>query len=169
MKSAGWWMISYGCESGNNKVLEMNKKEATVEQAEKAIKWAKDAGLRVWGYFMLGMYGETYESMDQTIRFSRKMPLDIVNFAISAPYPGTEWGKIALENNWIRDRKWEAYDQNFSAQVEQPDCSTTLVKEMQKKAYLKWYLSLRGFKFFMNGFRPEYFSYFMSSIWNHLK
>ena len=169
MRSAGWWMICYGIESGNDKVLAMNKKEATVEEAKKAVKWAKEAGLKVWGYFMLGMYGDTRETMEDTLRLSRALPCDIVNFAISAPYPGTEWGRIAEERGWLMDKRWEAYDQNYSAQVNQPDCSTQLIRAFQRKAYFRWYLSWRGLKFFLNGFRPQYFSYFLNTIRDHLR
>ncbi len=168
MKSAGFWMICFGIESGNNEVLKMNKKEATVEQAEKAVKMAKEAGLRVWGYFMLGMYGDTKESMEDTLRLSQKLPCDIVNFAISAPYPGTEWGDLSEGKGWLVDNRWESFDQNYSAQVEQPGCSIDLIKKTQRKAYLKWYLSLRGLKFLCQGFRPQYFSYFLKTVRDHL-
>jgi len=169
MKQVGFWMICFGTESGNNKVLEMNKKEATVEQAREANKAAKRAGLRVWNYFMLGLHGDTKSSMEDTIKLSLELPSDIVNFAISAPYPGTEWGKIAEEKGWMVDKRWEAYDQNYSAQVSQPDCPVDLVKKMQKKAYFKWYTSWRGAKFFLNSFRPEYMDYFIKTIGDHLR
>lgn len=169
MKKAGFWMICYGIESGDDKVLAMNKKEATVAQAKQAVKWAKEAGLQVWGYFMLGMYGDNAATMEATIKLSLSLPLDIANFAVSAPYPGTEWGEIASGNGWLKDTRWEAYDQNYSAQVSQPDCSLELVKQFQKKAYLRWYFSWRGFKFLLNSFRPEYFSYFISTIKDHLR
>lgn len=169
MKKAGFWMICYGVESGDNKVLEMNKKEATVEQAKQAVRWAKEAGLRVWGYFMLGMYGDREETMDKTIQLSLSEPFDIVNFAVSAPYPGTEWGKIAESHGWLVDKRWEAYDQNYSAQVDQPDCPPTLIQKKQKEAYFKWYGSWRGVKFFLSSFRPEYFSYFIQTIRDHLR
>lgn len=169
MRKAGLWMVCYGVESGDNEVLKMNKKEATVEQARQAVKWAKEAGLRVWGYFMLGMYGDTEETMEQTINLSLSEDFDIVNFALSAPYPGTEWGSIAESNGWLLDKRWEAYDQNYSAQVSQPECSIKLVKDMQKKAYLRWYLSWRGLKFLSSSFRPEYFSYFWNTIRDHLR
>ncbi len=168
MKSAGCWMVVYGCESGNDRVLEMNKKEATVGQARNAVKWAKEAGLWVWGYFMLGMYGDTKASMEDTIRLSRELPFDIVNFAIAAPYPGTEWGEIATKEGWLVDSRWESYDQNYSAQVRQPDCPPELVIKYQRKAYRKWFMSWRGIKFFINGFRPEYFSFFCKVAKNHL-
>lgn len=169
MRSAGFWMVCYGVESGDNKVLTMNKKEATVEQARKAVGEAKKAGLKVWGYFMLGMYGDTRESMESTIRLSMQEPFDIVNFAISAPYPGTEWGRIAEDNGWLMDKRWEAYDQNYSAQVQQPECDIKLVKKYQLHAYRRWYFSKRGLNFLANGFRPEYFSYFWNTIRDHLR
>ena len=168
MKEAGWWMIAYGCESGDDKVLEMNKKEATVEQARKAIRWTKEAGIKVWFYGMLGMYGDTAETMQKTIDLACETEPDIANFSVSAPYYGTEWGKIASENNWIKDENWTAFDQNYSAQVDQPGCSRDLVKQYQRKAYLQFYLSHRGLKFALNGLRPEYLSYFFKTAMSHL-
>lgn len=169
MKKAGFWMVCYGVESGDDEVLKMNKKEATVAQARQAVKWTKQAGLRSWTYMMLGMYGDNSVTMNKTIDLACELDADICNFAISAPYPGTEWGDIAETNGWLMDTRWEAYDQNYSAQVDQPDCPISLVKKMQKKAYLKWYLSRRGLKFLANGFRPEYFSYFVNTIRDHLR
>lgn len=169
MKKAGFWMICYGVESGNDKVLEMNKKEATVDQARKAVRLAKKAGLKVWTYMMLGMYGDTEKTMNQTIDLACELNGDICNFAISAPYPATEWGKIAEDKGWLVDKRWEAYDQNYSAQVDQPDCPRELVVKMQKKAYLKWYLSFRGLRFFINGLKPQYIKYFLRTIGDHLK
>lgn len=168
MKEAGWWMIAFGCESGDNKVLEMNKKEATVEQARKAVRWCKEAGIKVWGYFMLGMYGDTGESMEKTIQLSTSEPFDIVNFSVASPYPGTEWGQISKDNGWVADDRWESFDQNYSAQVEQPGCPRDLIRQYQRKAYMRWYLSHRGLKFFLNGFRPEYFMYFLKTTWSQL-
>ena len=169
MRRAGFWMVCFGVESGDNNVLKLNKKEATVEQARKAVRDAKKAGLRVWGYHMLGMYGDNKKTMENTIKLALSEPFDIVNFAISAPYPGTEWGGIAESNGWLIDKRWEAFDQNYSAQVEQPDCSRELVKKMQRQAYLRWYFSWRGVRFFLNSFRPEYLSYFWNTIRDHLR
>lgn len=169
MKQAGFWMICYGVESGNNEVLEANKKEATVEQARQAVRWTKRAGLRVWGYFMLGMYKDTAKTMGETIELACREDFDIVNFAVSAPYPGTEWGEIATSHGWLKDDRWEAFDQNYSAQVDQPGCSRDLVKQYQKKAYARWYLSPRGLKFFANSFRPEYLSYYWNTIKDHIR
>ncbi len=169
MADAGFWMICFGVESGNEEVLKANKKEATIAQAEQAVRWAKKAGLKVWTYMMLGMYKDTEDTMNETIDFACKLDGDICNFAVSAPYPGTEWGRIAESEGWMVDKRWEAYDQNYSAQVSQPGCTPDLVRRMQRKAYLKWYVSLRGVKFLLNSIKPEYFSYFIKTIRDHLK
>lgn len=142
MEEKGCWMICYGIESGDDKVLALNRKGANCAQAEQAVKWTKEAGIKVWGYFMLGLFGDTYESMQRTISFACDLPIDIANFAISCPYPGTEWNKLCGGKGWISGEG--DFDQNFSAIVSQPDCPASLVKQMQRRAYLKYYLSWRG-------------------------
>jgi radical SAM superfamily enzyme YgiQ (UPF0313 family) len=157
MKKAGCWMICYGIESGDDEVLAKNKKGATCEQAKRAVRWTKEAGIKVWGYFMLGLYGDTFESMQRTIRFAKSLPIDIANFAVSAPYPGTEWSNIAREHSWMGPQDNLVFDQNFSSIVNQPDCPASLVRHMQKQAYKQFYLSVRGLKMFFKN--PEFFAH----------
>lgn len=160
-------MVCYGIESGDDKVLAMNKKEATVAHAIQAVRWAKHAKLKVWGYFMLGLYGDTVATMAATSRLARALPLDIVNFALAAPYPGTEWGKIAQSHHWLADERWEAYDQNYSAIVDQPGASHVDVQRAQAQAYRRWYGSWRGVKFLMQAWRPRYSRFLFRIAMNH--
>jgi anaerobic magnesium-protoporphyrin IX monomethyl ester cyclase len=150
-----WIKICYGIESGDDEVLAKNKKGATCEQARKAVKWTKKAGIKVWGYFMLGLYGDTFESMQRTIDFACSLGVDIANFAVSAPYPGTEWSRIATSEMGLSADM--VFDQNFSAIVEQPDCPSALVRTMQKRAYLRWFGSVRGLMMFLKN--PEFFAH----------
>lgn len=170
MRRAGCWMVCFGIESGNDKVLQMNEKGkgATVEQARKAVRWAKEAGLQVWGYFMLGLFGDTVESMEDTVRLSLSLRVDIANFALAAPYPGTKWGQIAESNGWLNINDWAQYDQNISAVVDQPGCSHEDVLKAQKSAYRRWYFSKRGIKFFLKAYRPEYTRFFWNVAKEHL-
>jgi len=116
---------------------------------------------------MLGMYGDTRESMQRTISFAIKLAPDIANFAVSAPYPGTEWNRIASERGWIqRDQVWESFDQNYAAIVEHPDCSSSLVKKMQREAYLRWYLSWRGIKLLLTN--PGSIGFFLHVASDHI-
>jgi len=169
MKAAGCWMICYGIESGDDRVLAMNKKEATVADAVQAVQWAKNAGLKVWGYFMLGLYGDTRESMERTLALSRRLPCDLVNFSIAAPYPGTEWGDIAGNHGWLTESSWDSYDQNYRAIVDQPACSHEDVLAAHRQAYLAWYLSWRGVRFLYQAWRPRYIRFFWNVMKAHLR
>jgi len=169
MKSAGCWMICYGIESGDNQVLKLNKKEATVEEAELAVKWTKDAGIKVWGYFMLGLYGDTRETMEKTVALSKRLPCDLVNFAVSSPYPGTEWNKIASKKGWINSSYWEDYDQNYSAIVCQANCPPSLVIQYIKKAYLSWYLRPYGIAKFLSMLKLSEIPFWLKLIRNHIR
>jgi len=166
MKKAGCWMICYGIESGNNEVLAKNKKGATCEQAIRAISLTRAAGIKSWGYFMLGLFGDTIETMEQTIQFALRLPLAIANFSISAPYPGTKWHEIAKSRSWLRADDLESYDQNYSAICDQPRCHSSIVKRYQKRAYRRWYLSRRGFSFLWEAIKSPRF--FLDLIKNNL-
>ena len=168
MKSAGCWMVCYGIESGDDEVLRLNKKEATVADARRAVSLAKQAGLRVWGYFMLGLYGDTPASLERTRLLAQELPCDLVNFSLAAPYPGTEWGRVAQDNGWLASSRWEDYDQNTSAIVDQPGLSHQQVLAFQRKAYLTWYCSWRGVKFFAQAWRLRYARFFWTVIRSHL-
>ena len=164
-------MICYGTESGDDEVLKKNEKggKATVEQARKAIKWTKEAGIKTWTYWMIGLIGDNEKTINKTIDLACELDADICNFSVAAPYLGTRFYKTAKENNWIVDERWTAFDQNYSAQVSQPDCPVELVKKMQRKAYLRWYFSWRGIRFVWNSFKLEYIGYFFKTILDHVR
>lgn len=166
MRKAGCWMVCFGIESGNDEILKLNKKGATVADAWEACILAKMAGLKVWGYFMLGLYGDNHQTMLQTVDLACKLPIDLANFSISAPYPGTVWNKICEENKWLIPGT--VFDQNYSAQVDQPTATAKMVKEMQRYAYRKWYLSWRGIKFFFQFFNVAYLKSYFKLLKNHL-
>ena len=167
MRRAGCWMVCYGIESGDDKVLRMNRKGATCEQATQAVKWTKEAGMQVWGYFMLGLFGDTKETMERTIQFAKALPIDIANFAISSPYPGTEWHRFATNFHWLDNVQWEDYDQNYKAIVNQPDAPPKLVQHMQGRAYRQWYLSHRGLKFLCKQW--THIGFFIHVVADHLR
>jgi len=70
MKKAGCRMISYGIEHGEF-ILEIKGGTATLEQAEKAVKWTHNAKMDTVGYFMIGLPQETPETIKKTIEFSK--------------------------------------------------------------------------------------------------
>jgi radical SAM superfamily enzyme YgiQ (UPF0313 family) len=89
MKRAGCWQISYGIESGSQRILDLLRKNVTREQIINTVTLTKKAGLRTRGFFMIGNLGETRESIMETIRFMKQIPLDDFHFTSFTPLPGT--------------------------------------------------------------------------------
>jgi len=154
MKRAGCWMINFGIESGVQEILTRSNKgdKATVEAARDAVLMAKAAGIKVWGYFIIGLPGETPDTIRQTSRFARSLPLDIVNFAVGAPYPGTVFHQQAAADGWLEGHDWEDFDQNYSAIVNYPGLSSAEIMRGIRRCYLDWFLRPRGLYTFLKGF-----------------
>ncbi len=87
---AGCVEIHYGIESGNQEVLNRIKKGISLKQVKKAVKLTKRAGIRVKGYFMTGLPGETLETVRQTIDFADSLDCDDTMFSMTTPFPGTD-------------------------------------------------------------------------------
>ena len=89
-KKAGFWMIFYGVESGNQEILNSVKKNLRLEEIERAFKLTREAGIKTYGSFMIGNLGESRSTVQDTISFARKIDPDYYGFAIATPYPGSE-------------------------------------------------------------------------------
>lgn len=153
MKDAGCWMIACGIESGDNQVLENIKKDITVEQAEWVVNVLDEVGIEAWGYFMVGNIGETMDTMKKTLDFALRLPFLIAKFDIAAPYPGTEFYKIAKEMGYLRIDNYEDFDQNSSAVAELPDLTRAQIKSFARKAHLRFFLRPRILMYFLKQMR----------------
>lgn len=153
MKSAGCFMVNYGIESGVQKLLDdSNKgKNATIENARKAVAMTKDANIQVWAYFIIGLPGETKQTIKQTSAFARELPVELVNFSVATPYPGTPFYKSAEKNGWLKNVEWEDFDQNYSAVISYPELSDKEIMAGIKRCYLEWYGTPRGIQTFYKG------------------
>ncbi len=166
MKRAGCWLINYGIETASDEILKNVKKGgvATVAKAYDIVKLTKKAGIKVWGYFIIGLPGETKETIEETIKMAKRLPFEIVNFAVGTPYPGTEFYKEAKEKGWLESKSWEDFDQNYSAIVSYPGLSSTDIIKGIRNCYLKWYLRPIGILNFLKGISNLYFAKKMFSI-----
>ena len=102
MYAAGCRGLSYGIESGSQIILNNAKKGTTVEQAEKAIKWGKFVGLKVYCSFIFGLPGENCRTVEETIKFVKRTLPTGAQFNVAVPYPGSELYKIAVDKGWIK-------------------------------------------------------------------
>lgn len=141
MGQAGCWLISWGIESANELILKRARKGYKKEQAFKALQWAKAAGIKNWGYFIIGLPGETAESIRETIDYAKQLPLDIALFHIAAPYPGTPFFYEVVENKWFRPgTKWEEVDMDQSTVLDYANLTAEQLEYWQKRATREWSL-----------------------------
>ena len=136
MKQAGLWMISYGIESGNDRILELCQKKMTVAQSRRAVLWAKEAGIRVAGHFIFGLPGETEETMARTLALSLELPLDIAQFYAAAPLPGTRLYEEAQKEGWLIE--YTTPSQNEAA-MNLPGLPASTVNRYRRLAFRKFY------------------------------
>ena len=111
MKRAGCWQISYGVETGSQELHNLENKNLTLGQIEKAIKLTKKAGIRTIGFTMIGHPKETIQTIKDTIKFCKRLALDDFKMVYLTPYPATPLYKEVekygtLNNDW---RKMNAY------------------------------------------------------------
>ena len=90
MKEAGCMRVDYGIVCGNQKMLDLIKKNFTIEQVCNAAKWTRAAGIESEGLFIIGLPGETAQDTRDTIEFALDLDLDHVKLNIFVPYPGSE-------------------------------------------------------------------------------
>jgi radical SAM superfamily enzyme YgiQ (UPF0313 family) len=141
MGQAGCWLVSWGIESANEMILKRARKGYKKEQAFKALQWAHDAGIKNWGYFIIGLPGETEETIKETMAYSKQLPLDIALFHIAAPYPGTPFFYEVVENNWFRPgTKWEEVDMDQSTVLDYGNLTAEQLEYWQKRATREWSL-----------------------------
>jgi radical SAM superfamily enzyme YgiQ (UPF0313 family) len=140
MAMAGCWMIAWGIESGSPEILRRVRKGITPERVTHALRMAKSAGIRNYGYFIIGLPGETEETIDQTIAFSKTLPLDFALFHIAVPYPGTPLWFEALDEGWLRVRRWEDFDMYNACVLEYPNLSAEQLQAAARRAARAWAL-----------------------------
>ncbi len=139
MRKANCIGISYGIESGVQEILNNVKKGTTVEQISKAIGWTKAAGIESLAHVIFGLPGETPQTIEQTIKFIKKIDPDYAQFYCAIPFPGTKFYEMANKNNWIISRDWSKYELN-QVVISTPQLSAEELKEAKVKAYKKFYL-----------------------------
>jgi radical SAM superfamily enzyme YgiQ (UPF0313 family) len=139
MGQAGCTLISWGIESGSEQVLKHARKGAYPDKAERALRWAKQAGIMNWGYFIIGLPTETEETIQQTIKFAKSLPLDIALFHVAAPYPGTPFFFEVVKNGWFRSgTRWEQVDMDKGTVLDYPGLPAERLLYWQKRAWREW-------------------------------
>jgi len=138
MRRAGCWMLSFGIESGDQDSLDAVGKGAKVEEAEQAVRVAKEAGIKVAGHFVLGIPGETPESLEKTLALAERLPLDFEQFYCAVPFPGSRLYTEAIAKGWLAETAFERFRQD-EAILELPGLTPDEVMAYRQRAYRRFY------------------------------
>ena len=137
MRNANCQLVSFGVESGSQKILNAMKKGTTVEQNERAIKMAKEVGLSVTISVIIGYPGETKDTLQQTLDFIRRTEPDDVHMSLATPYPGIELYNLVKDLGLKMCEEWSRCDMQMQV-FENPSLSVNF-REMRKKFYNHFY------------------------------
>lgn len=110
MCDAGCWQISYGVETGSQRLLDLINKSVTLKDIEDTFRLTKKVGITIRGFFMLGLPTETRKESIATINFAKKLDPMWAQFTITIPYPGTKMFHELDQKGQIRTYDWNKYN-----------------------------------------------------------
>ena len=148
MYDAGCVRLRFGVESGNNDILKSMNKGVNKDQIRQVFKWCEEIGMESFAYFIIGYYGETEETAQETIDFACELNPDLVMFTLGTPLPKTPFWDAVVKDKLVDEDYWLKVTRD-----EHPDRLPYFVQNAEKwikKAYKQFY------------FRPAY-------IWKKLK
>jgi len=140
IKKSGCYMVFFGAETGDEKVLKSINKGITLDQIKQAVTLAKRAGLEVGMFFMIGNLGEDEGLIDKTIRFAIELEPDLVQFTIATPYPETTFYEIVKREGKFLFKRWEELGTYERAIFEHGNLTPVLINRKFKEAYRRFYL-----------------------------
>ncbi|GBQ07715.1 MULTISPECIES: hopanoid biosynthesis associated radical SAM protein HpnJ [Acetobacter] len=141
LRDNGLRLLLVGYESGNQQILHNIKKGMRVEVAREFTKNCHELGIKIHGTFILGLPGETKETIQETINFAKEINPHTLQVSLAAPYPGTALHKQATENGWLDESNAELIDENGvqMAPLHYPHLSHTEIFNSVEEFYKKFY------------------------------
>ncbi|GAB4313432.1 MAG: radical SAM protein [Candidatus Sumerlaeia bacterium] len=152
MRRAGCWVVAFGFESGDQDMLDRMKKGARLEKAGLAVQICRRHGLRVHGFFLIGLPWETPETLEKTYRLAKELDCDYFDFNIAYPLPGTELYDIARRDGLLTSDDDLINSGYEAAAMRLPNFAPEDLTRWRRQALLKMYA------------RPRYVA---RTIWNN--
>ena len=145
LRDHGLRLLLVGYESGNQPILNNIKKGIRLDIAREFTKHAKALGITIHGTFILGLPGETSETIRETVRFACEIEPDTIQVSLAAPYPGTELYRQAQEQGWLTVQSGELVDPHGVqvAALNYPGLSQTEIFDSVEAFYRRFYFRPR--------------------------
>lgn len=139
MKLSGCYLLAFGIESGSQSILDKMNKKLNLKNTMSILKLVKKHNIETWGFFIIGLPNETRETVKETIRLSRILPLDRAQFCNFVPLPGTD-----IFNDWIKDKslsdlEWKNLSFSGDAVFRTKELSEEELTLLQKVAFRSFY------------------------------
>ncbi|MES1975331.1 MAG: hopanoid biosynthesis associated radical SAM protein HpnJ [Pseudomonadota bacterium] len=140
MKENGLRLLLVGYESGNQQILHNIKKGLRTDVARQFTKDCHKLGIVIHGTFILGLPGETEETIEETINYAKEIDPHTIQVSLAAPYPGTFLYKQATENGWFDGTDHLLTDGgNQIAQLSYPHLPAALIFDKVEEFYKRFY------------------------------
>jgi hopanoid biosynthesis associated radical SAM protein HpnJ len=144
LKANGLRLLLVGYESGNQKILHNIKKGLRTDVARQFTKDCHELGIVIHGTFILGLPGETLETIEETIEYAKEINPHTIQVSLAAPYPGTFLFKQATENGWFDGTDHLLDDGgNQIAQLSYPHLPAPVIFDKVEEFYKRFYFRPR--------------------------
>jgi hopanoid biosynthesis associated radical SAM protein HpnJ len=144
MKDGGLRLFVVGYESGNDEILKNIRKGVTTERARRFTRDCHELGILIHGTFILGLPGETKETIEESIRFAREMNPETLQVSLASPYPGTHFYQYVQDHGFLVESVYNDEAGYQKCTVSYPGLSAEEIFDAVERFYRRYY------------FRPTY-------------
>jgi hopanoid biosynthesis associated radical SAM protein HpnJ len=145
MKDGGLRLFVVGYESGNEQILRNIRKGVGIERARRFTKDCHDLGILIHGTFIVGLPGETPQTIQESINFAREMNPETIQVSLASPYPGTHFYEYVKDHGFLVQDVYNDESGYQKCTVSYPEMSAEEIFNAVEHFYRRYY------------FRPRYF------------
>jgi hopanoid biosynthesis associated radical SAM protein HpnJ len=143
MRDGGLRLLVVGYESGNQQILKNIKKGTNLRQAREFTRRCQQLGIRIHGTFIVGLPGETQQTIEESIEFAKELNPDSIQVSLAAPYPGTEFYNYLQEHRYFSARGLVNIQGYQTASVEYPWITSGELQDAVERFYKAFYFRPR--------------------------
>jgi len=143
LQRTGLFTLRIGIESGDQRVLDACGKGLNLEQARRMLVLSNGLGISNHVSFMVGLAGETWESVHNTVAYIKSLPVDSVQFSVAVPFPGTEYYRYVEAHQFFETRDWSLFSGSENAVMRTEQMSAAELRRAITQVRRRVYFSPR--------------------------